>query len=122
MKLINIPIQTEFILHPPIFVIEKTDNIFYKVYVDGNIGYMSSAYLKKQLSNDKYTGNYLYQTSLKYSSGPPLRTAPSLDAIKIKKCPVNKPIFVIEKTDGIFYKVYVEGTVGYMSSSYLKRQ
>lgn len=69
----------------------------------------------------KPPSQYLYLTELKYSHGPPIRTSPSLNAEKIMDCPTDISIYVIERTDDIFYKVSVGGVVGYMSKGYLKR-
>ena len=65
---------------------------------------------------------YIYQTDLKYSPGPALRSGPSINSREIKECPVNTPIYVMERTNSVYYKVYVGGTIGYISLTYLKRQ
>ena len=80
---------------------------------------------------ENYSGNsqgdgpnikYLYKTKLKYSPGPPIRTGPSLKYGKIIDCPKDETIYVLERTNKIYYQVNVKGVEGYMSSSYLVRQ
>jgi len=66
--------------------------------------------------------NYLYRTSLKYTPGPPIRKEASIDSKEIAEFPTNKLIYILERTNIGYYKIYVNGITGYMSKGYLTRQ
>ena len=111
-----------------VYVIDDNDQVFAKVYINGYTGYLSKGFLKRsgsdsQISQSNTSNNYIYQTN--FNNPPfevPLRELPSINSREIYKCPKNATIYVLENKGELFFKVNVDGRVGYVSKKLLKRQ
>jgi hypothetical protein len=70
---------------------------------------------------DNYLGSYLYKTQFNSpAANPSIREFPSLNSKVIHIASRNSPVFVIDETDNVFLKVYVEGYTGYVSRRFVK--
>lgn len=70
-----------------------------------------------------YDGPYKFKTT--FDAPPfeiPLRELPDVSSEEIYKCPKNSIIYVIDNSDTNFFKVYVNGYTGYLSTGFLKRK
>jgi len=64
-------------------------------------------------------GPYKYKTSFDSSLNPPLRDAANVNASEVYVCPRTAVVYVLEETAGAYYKVFVDGYVGYVSEALL---
>ncbi len=53
---------------------------------------------------------------------PPLRESPGISSREIYNCPKNAEVCVLDTADKVFYKVIINGHVGYVSKGFLKRK
>jgi clan AA aspartic protease (TIGR02281 family) len=70
-----------------------------------------------------YTGYFKFQTT--FNNPPfeiPIRTEPNVNSREVYSCPKNAKVYVIDNNDEIFFKVYVNGYTGYLTSGFLKRK
>ena len=105
---------------------------YYKVFYDGDTGYINEMYLKKT-----YNMSILSENNSKNSSQPvksvkqsndetytvnegKLRSEPYVMADVIKYIPSGKTVRVIGKK-GDYYKVFYDGDTGYINEMYLKK-
>ncbi len=75
--------------------------------------------------SDESNYNGLYKFKTTFDDPPfeiPLRELPDVNSEEIYKCPKNSIIYVIENSNNIFFKVYVNGYTGYLSNGFLKRK
>ena len=73
--------------------------------------------------NAYYSGNYKFRTWLRNPPIElPLRTQPKTDADVIYKCPKNARVYVIDNSNEFYFKVYVNGHIGYLSSYWLLKK
>ena len=111
-----------------IYVIDDNNVAFAKVYVNEYTGYLSKNTLKRNgytssSSNNNSKNTYLFQTSFNDPSFEvPLRESPNVNSREIYKCPKNASVYVIDNKGDIYFKVNVNGHVGYVSKKNLKRQ
>lgn len=77
-------------------------------------------------SDSNYSGSSKNNADCVYETGfdnpsmlPPLRETPSLEGILIYSCPRNARVCILEKSSGIYYRVRVNGRVGYVSKGFL---
>ena len=111
-----------------IYVIDDNNAAFAKVYVNEYTGYLSKNTLKmygnsSYSSNNNSTSSNMYQTS--FIDSPfevPLRESPNVNSREIYKCPKNASVYVLDNKGEDFFKVRVNGYIGYVSKKMLKRQ
>lgn len=128
-----------------VYVLDNTQELYYKVDVNGRVGYLSKSFIGEVSQNlnvnpqfvassakneknivfkydDAYvpqSNTYQYKTTINALYEPPLRDTPYINGKIIYSCPINAKIYVIEK--GIlYYKVNISGYIGYLSRSYIK--
>ncbi len=126
-----------------VYVIDSSVNEHYwKVYVDGYIGYLAKGHLKKmndtgntsKTSDNKntdsyhtkesnYTGRYQFKATF---DNPvfeiPLRAEPRNYSRKVYTCPKDAIVFVIDNSVNKDYcKAYVNGYTGYVAKAFLKK-
>jgi len=114
-----------------VYVIDDSGNTFSKVFVNGYIGYLSKNTLQNVVKNSSYTNNsnsYNGSSSYKFQTAfdnplfnVPLRMEPNVNSKEIYSCPKNSTVYIIDDSRTTFYKVRVDGHVGYVSKSLLKR-
>jgi len=111
-----------------VYVIDDNDDVFFKVYVDGYTGYLSKGFLKRsgygsQNSQNSPSNSYIYQTNFDNPlTEVSLREAPNVNSREIYKCPKNATVYVLDNKEELYFKVRVDGMVGYVSKNTLKRQ
>jgi len=87
-------------------------NLLYKSKLDKLI--------KKTTNTSSSIPKYLYKTkTISFGNIPPLKKLPYGTAEDIRSNYNNEIVYVIQETTRFFYKVYIAGKVGYISSSYL---
>lgn len=99
---------------PCILLSEK--NGWYHVSVDGKIGYFDASFIKKKYTT--YSPDVATVTT-KNGGSLRLRKGPGTDYSAIKSIKNGGYVMIIQKGDG-WWKVAVDGYVGYMDSSMLK--
>lgn len=70
-----------------------------------------------------YNGSYKFKTT--FNDPPfeiPLRKLPDVSSEEVYECPKKSIIYVIDNSDNNFFKVYVNGYTGYLSTGFLKRK
>ena len=80
----------------------------------------SSLYLSDE---SNYNGPYKFVTT--FNSPPfeiPLRKFPNFESEVIYKCPKESFIYVIDNGKSDFYKVSVNGNIGYLTTGFLFRK
>jgi len=109
-----------------VYVLEQ-GGIFYKVVIDGHIGYISGQLLRyrgnmpaKSYSTTSESG-ILYQTYIIEGLvfNVPLREGPGTAYREVYECSSGTIVYVISR-EGLFYKVKVNGYVGYISKNFLR--
>ena len=128
-----------------VYVLDNTQELYYKVDVNGRVGYLSKSFIGEvsqdlnvnpqsavsSVKNEKnlvfkyddayvpQSNTYQYKTIINASYEPPLRDTPFINGKVIYSCPINAKIYVIEKGK-LYYKVNISGYIGYLSRSYIK--
>lgn len=97
-------------------LISKYSSTWYKVSVNGTVGYLSASYLKAATTSALPTTASVYVTTGSIN----FRTGPSTAYSVIRKLSAGTSATLISKYSSTWYKVSVNGTVGYLSASYLK--
>jgi serine/threonine protein kinase len=115
-----------------VFVIDNSDNIFSYVSINGYSGYVSTKTLKTNISSSSYYNNqssrsnfnsYKFQTSFDNPvMEPPLREHPNVNSRELYRCPKNATVYVVDNSGEAFFKVRVNGYVGYVSKIFLARK
>jgi len=83
-------------------------------YVSGNTGSYSS-----KVSGDGY---YKFETTFNNPAfNVPLRSEPNINSRELYQCPKWATVYVIDDSGEIFYKVSVDGRIGYLSKGFLKK-
>jgi len=84
----------------------------------------ASIYREKEYKEDIYEGNYDYRTTLIPNVGIDikLRVEPDVSSVHRYIILNEDIIYVLDRSNKLYYKVYVKGYTGYVRSSYLKRQ
>ncbi|WP_321299279.1 DnaJ domain-containing protein [Marinifilum fragile] len=119
-----------------IYVLKPANSSYVLVFVDGYKGYISNKLLAKPLPNEqmnsttayksssksKYPESYLYRTKLKdpIGVGVSIRQTSNINSKVLEKKRKGDYVYVLQKTESVFYKVWVDGYVGYISGKYLK--
>ena len=68
--------------------------------------------------------NYLYHTKINFSSSRIyLRKSPSSNSkMMTSSCSSQSIVYVIERTNSKFYKISIDGKIGYISVTFLKQK
>lgn len=75
------------------------------------------------MSGSSNDGNCLYTTNFNNPAIPVLlRNEPNVNAYSVYSCPKNSVVCVIDRNDPIFYRVKIDGQIGYVSKGFLIRQ
>jgi hypothetical protein len=75
----------------------------------------------KSESYDQPPNNYISYTFTKSNSiEAPLREAPDINSNALYYCPRSSKVYVLENSDTIYWKVSVNGHIGYMSKSLIQ--
>lgn len=76
-----------------------------------------------QNNSDLFNGDYLFITSLNNPAYKPyLKNLPSASALNIYSIPKDAVIYILDNSDSNFFKIYVDGRVGFIRSYWLKRK
>lgn len=98
--------------------IDSAENGFYKVSVNGTVGYALASYLSGSpqavAENVKY---YMYVVNCNESIT--LRSAASTSSASMGQIPYGAAVGIISDSQNGFYKVKYNGLIGYASASYL---
>lgn len=97
--------------------IEKANNVFSKIYYNGNYGYVKSEYLSTScdLSPTHYMTVCNVKTSI-YLRSTPQETSDNI----ICEIPVNSTVEFIEMYNDTFYQISWNGYTGYAKAEYLR--
>tara|TARA_R100000306_G_scaffold62450_2_gene70353 strand:- start:1112 stop:3817 length:2706 start_codon:yes stop_codon:yes gene_type:complete len=142
---IDLDNNTSITLNIPTSYLDKINYKWYKVMTsNGDIGWVYGKFIKEgEVDNDssstfKEKNNFIlnskqaeppndlyYKYKTKFENPPfeiPLRSSASAGGLEIYKCPKNADVYVIDKTTDNYFKVYVNGNVGYVTKNYLVRK
>ena len=110
-----------------VYVIDDSNPEFYKVNVNGRTGYLSNVWLvnksggKNNNQSKRKNSGYIYKTTFDdVSFKPTLYSRPNVNSSKVYSCPKNATIYVLETSEGEFYRVRVDNRIGYLSKVWLK--
>jgi uncharacterized protein YgiM (DUF1202 family) len=117
-----------------VYVIEKTNSSYWKVAINGTIGFISKLLLngvkpkqqdlvKKKVvtKNQSSYAEYYFLSKKSLSIVRNLRRKPNVMSDIIYKIPDNPKVYIIEKTNNTYWKVEVNGVRGYISKALLNR-
>ena len=98
--------------------IDSAENGFYKVSVDGTVGYALASYLSGSPQAVSDTVQY-YMYVYNCNESITLRSAPSSSSASMGQIPYGTAVGIIGDGGIGFYKVKYNGLIGYASSAYL---
>lgn len=104
------PLIRKLAVGTPLQLIAKVDAAWWKVSVNNQIGYLSSKYVESMVFPIQ---KYVNTTSLN------LRTGPSTAYSIITKLPQGAVFTLVKKTSDTWWRVTVNGYIGYASAKYL---
>jgi hypothetical protein len=82
---------------------------------------LSSSILNKTIMPTE--NSYLYYTTFDNPDFEvPLRSGPKMSYPEIYKCPIDEIVYVLDKSDVNYYKVKVNGRIGYIAKGFLTRK
>lgn len=120
-------IMGEIALGVKVGYIERTNNVFSKIYYNGKYGYVKTQYLSSSSpgssSSSSASGgsvqSYVMVSNVKTSIY--FRSSPSENSSNIIcEIPVNTVVGFVERTNNVFSKIYYNGRYGYAKSEYLQ--
>jgi cell wall-associated NlpC family hydrolase len=107
----------------PFTLLDKVNAYWYKVDADGKTGYLSPAYVNVSDTSGS-TGSSGSDSASGESTGTVkrsvnFRSAPSTHSTVYKTLKPNTPFILLDKVNAYWYKVSVDGKVGYLSPAYV---